>query len=404
MTVKSPFYNKPSTSTSVDSCHKCPLTPQTTTQDIFQPQPKNQTQSIQHLQNQHHNIQHLLQPQTPSAGIELQVTAPSSNNLAVVEPCSASAAISDIGSQAVTSCSNCGTTSTPLWRRSPVGETICNACGLYLKARNTTRPPWLKRNSTANPPTTKRILASPPVLAPAPLRISPAPPPPPQPHSASVLAQPSLETAQQCANCNTTNTPLWRRDAQGSTICNACGLYYKLHNVHRPITMKRTTIKRRKRVTASGLAAQQPLRCHHGHAAIQNDDQLIALPRVQSLSPSPSLSPQYGQAPGSPIEPDVFHRPYLPSPPLKASTIADLLNPIEHTRPTLPTLSLPLPISALLNPTTKTHQMLEAHRHELRREVSNLTSLLSRTTAMLQNLDNVMAVTGTKEATSFASY
>lgn len=48
--------------------------------------------------------------------------------------------------------SNCRTTSTPLWRRSPEGETICNACGLYLKARNTARPSNLKRpHSTSFP-------------------------------------------------------------------------------------------------------------------------------------------------------------------------------------------------------------------------------------------------------------
>ena len=41
--------------------------------------------------------------------------------------------------------SNCGTHHTPLWRRSPNGSTICNACGLYLKARNTSRPTTLKR-------------------------------------------------------------------------------------------------------------------------------------------------------------------------------------------------------------------------------------------------------------------
>ncbi|KAG0365065.1 putative electron transfer flavoprotein subunit [Gamsiella multidivaricata] len=51
-----------------------------------------------------------------------------------------------------------------------------------------------------------------------------------------------------CANCRTTTTPLWRRDSFGNTICNACGLYFKLHNVHRPVTMKRAVIKRRKRV------------------------------------------------------------------------------------------------------------------------------------------------------------
>ncbi|CDH53824.1 predicted protein [Lichtheimia corymbifera JMRC:FSU:9682] len=50
-----------------------------------------------------------------------------------------------------------------------------------------------------------------------------------------------------CYNCGTTTTPLWRRDEDGRTICNACGLYYKLHHMNRPITMKNTVIKRRKR-------------------------------------------------------------------------------------------------------------------------------------------------------------
>ncbi|KAJ3124603.1 putative electron transfer flavoprotein subunit, partial [Irineochytrium annulatum] len=45
-------------------------------------------------------------------------------------------------------CSNCGCTSTPLWRRGLNNEVICNACGLYLKARNTYRPASLKKRRT----------------------------------------------------------------------------------------------------------------------------------------------------------------------------------------------------------------------------------------------------------------
>lgn len=50
-----------------------------------------------------------------------------------------------------------------------------------------------------------------------------------------------------CNNCNTTTTTLWRRNSQGEPVCNACGLYYKLHNVHRPLTMKKEGIQTRKR-------------------------------------------------------------------------------------------------------------------------------------------------------------
>uniref|UniRef100_A0A182XG59 GATA-type domain-containing protein n=1 Tax=Anopheles quadriannulatus TaxID=34691 RepID=A0A182XG59_ANOQN len=34
-----------------------------------------------------------------------------------------------------------------------------------------------------------------------------------------------------CANCKTTTTTLWRRNQGGEPVCNACGLYYKLHNI-----------------------------------------------------------------------------------------------------------------------------------------------------------------------------
>lgn len=41
-----------------------------------------------------------------------------------------------------------------------------------------------------------------------------------------------------CTNCQTTNTPSWRRGGNGKTLlCNACGLYQKLHNKPRPFNL-----------------------------------------------------------------------------------------------------------------------------------------------------------------------
>jgi len=55
-------------------------------------------------------------------------------------------------------------------------------------------------------------------------------------------------TQPVCQNCQTSTTPLWRRDEAGSVLCNACGLFLKLHGRPRPISLKTDVIKSRNRV------------------------------------------------------------------------------------------------------------------------------------------------------------
>lgn len=74
------------------------------------------------------------------------------------------------------------------------------------------------------------------------------PPRMPQRQKPKAAAAPNnRRSGVSCANCQTISTTLWRRNNEGNPVCNACGLYFKLHNMNRPLSMKKEGIQKRKR-------------------------------------------------------------------------------------------------------------------------------------------------------------
>ncbi|KAF9141732.1 putative electron transfer flavoprotein subunit [Mortierella sp. GBA39] len=250
-------------------------------------------------------------------------------------------------------CQNCGVTVTPLWRRSADNEPLCNACGLYHKLHAMHRPKHLQQQgqpgmgirgggatlglkdlklssdgslyngersgsvssdgsagpdtSSASSPTDGPIVGSPgssttsssdtPNAASA-ARSSSRPIPLSASSTSTTSTAGGTNVQPMCTNCRTTLTPLWRKDDAGEILCNACGLYYKLHHIHRPISLKRNVIRRRSRYEGSttttgsvpsvksavspvggqhhlvqGIARSQHMLHHHHHQQQQQQQQ-----------------------------------------------------------------------------------------------------------------------------------
>lgn len=221
-------------------------------------------------------------------------------------------------------CFNCKVTQTPLWRRTPDRKhSLCNACGLYYKQYGAHRPlhirhklptvladvragalPYARPVNMASRSSSPGALEIPFVFASTSVASDSSASSSdsdsdsssgPRPHNLASLPDlakmytdalirppvqkttPPLMTAKQgieCANCSQTQTPLWRKNDAGEPICNACGLYAKLHHRDRPVTMRKTKITRRRRDWGGNLAHQaqaqaQALALAHAQAQAQ---------------------------------------------------------------------------------------------------------------------------------------
>lgn len=146
------------------------------------------------------------------------------------------------------------------------GTSSCNGCPTYnnVMTQSTSSDDAATTDAVATE-TSAGTPTSPPPAAAAPAKSAGTA----SPEKQDANARPAIE-ALRCANCQTTTTPLWRRDEDGNNICNACGLYHKLHGTHRPIGMRKTVIKRRKRLmggTSNGNSNQSVTPAPNARAA-----------------------------------------------------------------------------------------------------------------------------------------
>ncbi|ORX65243.1 glucocorticoid receptor-like (DNA-binding domain) [Linderina pennispora] len=305
------------------------------------------------------------------------------------------------------SCMNCKTTTTPLWRRDPTtGAHLCNRCGLYLKAYNTMHPLKKTIKKRSSPPANRDgsscsgSCCSPSQSSSTETESAGTCPGNGQCDgtggSSSCAGCPAYNQKQlsqdghavkrkrvspkqqmqqgltpTCYNCGVDYTPLWRRDPDGNVICNACGLYYKLHNKIRPVTMKRAVIKRRNRTTPQHSRIERS-------PSIDSDATVCESPTLcglESLAMAVELASDSSSSSKSSISASSTSSTSSAS---SASSASSQTQDDDGDSVMLDSLAS---VASL-----ESKQQAESYKDELQRECERLRQLLARSTALLNTL------------------
>lgn len=106
-----------------------------------------------------------------------------------------------------------------------------------------------------------------------------------------------------CTNCFTQTTPLWRRNPEGHPLCNACGLFLKLHGVVRPLSLKTDVIKKRNRgsgtAPVAGSSSRASKKSSRKNSLAQTPVSTPTSAKIDSESPKSTGSAGFGAAGGS---------------------------------------------------------------------------------------------------------